>query len=416
MADIIYEWVGNAAPVAQVESYEILSTSLNDDFTLTINNKTVTAVALGAAQMEQVVEDLVAAWNAQPHPECRYAVASQELNGSAAPTVIKLTATVPGIPFAVVLSGDGGFATFAQVANSGPNVWGIADNYQNMSTGAYGLPEANDEVHVRVDRPAIRYGLTGHALAAIQLKNLRFDQAFRSGVGLPKRSGGGYNEYLPTSLYQKTAKLEVGRGQGGGASLLKVDVGTVLCEVVVENTGTSSTPDYAALQIDNLGTTSIVTVHRGEVDFFRESSGTGGMISFTQFRGKCRVLNGAGSLTMTSVSIYVHPGATLLWDAPLGGTAGDYYLHGGNITFGPNTVVGANGTMIIDGPARVNYRGGNIASLTMNNSGASVDFRDNRQAVTISTLNWSQGRLLVGDADLTVSSSLPRGTLSASYP
>ena len=443
----IWEWVGNAAPVAQVESYEIGQTTVDDAHTFSINGKSITATATGPGQEEAMVDELVAAWNAKPYPECADAIATKTNNASANPYVVTFTASVPGRPYEITQSGN--IAPYGtNVMNEGPNVWGIAGNYQKLEPGAeYNQrisatdprslePAEGEEIHIRTNRPSILYNLQdpgdgitpSNALSNRQLSKLRIDNVFTGVVGLPRWNQRGYNEYLPNHLLQPATFHEYGQGDGAGSARIKIRIGNILAQIVIYNTGSSADPDYAALQLDDIGPTSIIEVRGGEVDFFRESWGAGGFIQYTQSGGTVRVLDNKknGDIDLTSVDIKTMNNPTLIWNADIGGDAGKCMIHGGNIIFGDKTSVGQAGgatvgSMTIDGPASVEYNGKDIKYLEIDSPSARIDFSKNTlgtqaSPVTVENTVIKEGQIITGDAWVTLNGLIPRGSLSMTYP
>ena len=54
-------------------------------------------------------------------------------------------------------------------------------------------------------------------------------------------TGSGYAEYREQYLKISATTVNIGSGQGGGSSLIKLDVGSVQTTVVVSGTGSAST-------------------------------------------------------------------------------------------------------------------------------------------------------------------------------
>ena len=120
---------------------------------------------------------------------------------------------------------------------TGPNFWDNPNNWLD-STGATGLPVSGDHVYVQDSAISILYGLNQ---SAVTLADLNIDSSFTGEIGLrhinPKT---GFVEFNPEYLSIGATLIELGRGDGSGTKLCKINTGSAQTTFRIDNTGTAT--------------------------------------------------------------------------------------------------------------------------------------------------------------------------------
>lgn len=234
-------WRGDAPAVAQVSHYTPANVEVGDIFTLTCNGKTISVTA-AAATVASVVGLLVTALTDTTIAEFR------EVTPTNGTTHLVLTANDAGIPFTITSSAtDGGgantqtFTASTPIANSGPNNWDVAANWEPS-----GVPATGDVVYFDNGSSPCLYGLNQ---SAVQLLEMHVRRSYSGRIGLPRvnNSGTGYIEYRPTYLAVGATALFIGDGSGSGSSFLKIDVGSALSVTQVYYTAAPNSGQDASL-------------------------------------------------------------------------------------------------------------------------------------------------------------------------
>lgn len=373
-------WRGDAPAVAQVDTLTVGGTiEADDEFTLTINGKSLT-VAAGSTDADAVRDALVSAWNAldaATHPE--FAEITAEATGNTGE--FTLTADTPGKPFVVsaaTTEAGGGAAdgqTLTRVtttANSGPNVWGVPENWSGGAT-----PIDGDDVVI--DGGAdILYDLDQ---SAVTLASVTIDQQFGGTIGLPLSTGGTtpYSEYRDDALKIGAALLTIGSGEGAGSGRIKIDLGAAQSTVHVLNTGNAVETGVPAVLLKGAHSGNVVNVTKGSVGIGLRS---GEAATVATLRVGYRT-NPAGDAV-----VRCGPDVTLTNIEQSGGTlsiASDVAtvtVTGGELIF----LNGSMTTLNLDGGA-VRYNSDGALTTANIGSGGVLDFRQNMRGRTVSQCN-----------------------------
>jgi hypothetical protein len=178
-------WQGDAATTAQVDTFtvagswsagETLTTTLRaeDDSTVAV----VSTVQAGATTVtevrDEVLSDLQASGNAL-FTALTFAASSTD--------AITATADIAGVPFHASLSETGATGTYtaaATTANSGPNDFNVAGNWDTAS-----VPETGDDVVIAGSSSSIFYSLPQNTRTSADLNSLRIAPSFTGDVGQP---------------------------------------------------------------------------------------------------------------------------------------------------------------------------------------------------------------------------------------
>lgn len=372
-------WLGTAPAVAQVTPVTPANVEIGDVFMLTINNKSVSFTA-AAATVANVTAGLVAAWNASTEPEFAEITASDET------TRIDLTADTAGKPFTVTATATDGGGTddqtltvgAASTTNSGPNDWGTAANW---SGGA--VPVNDDTVVIEDSDVDIKYGLDQ---SSVELDGLTIAQSYTGEIGLPlyNEDSTAYAEYRDRFLkvaFGATNPVNIGEGNGSGSPRIQLDLDASAAVVSVFNSGNAADNEYAAIQVVN-GNGASFYVYGGSVDVeYRDTVGTS-----------------INDLIVAGGAVRVGDGVTTIEDADIGG--GTVELRNTGIITGLD-ITGGNVTHRGGAVTAASVRGGTLdyrsdstlSALTLNGSGAVVDFDNDARAVTVTDTTLTEGTI-----------------------
>ncbi len=215
-------FVANAATVAQVDVFSVLSDDSTSTYAATLNGKSVSVLGTGTGATDTATA-WAAALAASTFPEF------VESTWTSDSTTVTRTAATPGMrcplasetagAFTISLSGGSGSISTVttSVPNSGPSDWKVATNW---STGS--IPGA-DDVYLNNTAVPLLYGLDQ---TGVSLVSLVPDSTFTGQLGLPTFNPAGYHEYRPTYLKVTACPtLKVGGGTGGGTGRFKVHTG-----------------------------------------------------------------------------------------------------------------------------------------------------------------------------------------------
>jgi hypothetical protein len=330
-------WTGNAAAVAQVTTLTPASPDVNDTFTVTVNNKSV-SYQTAAGTVADVCNGLANALANASYAEFG------EFTPQNAISTITLTGNAAGVPFTVSLSvTTSGSATFTQSATTpctGPNFW---DNAANWSTDA--IPAGGDDIVVNSGNVACLYNISQ---TSITLDSLSIYQTYTGTIGLPLYNTKGYYEYRPTELAVSATSLNVGQFAGTsaqGSGRLKINVGSNVCTLNVYNTGQPLDQGNPALTWRGTNSGNVVNVNKGQVG-----------IAF--FPGNTATIAGlnVGYVSNVNGDVQLTAGAQA--------TIGTVTQNGGNVTF-----YGGMSTLLVTAGTCTVYGTGGVSSLTVNQSG-----------------------------------------------
>lgn len=300
-------WRGDAPSIAQVTDWVFGGTwEATDVVTITAGTKTVSVVA-GSTTITTVVDTVFAALNAldaDDYPEFAEVTWSRSSNS------LRATADTAGVAFGftVATTETGGGAADAQTidglatspgtnstANSGPNDWSVAANWSGNA-----VPVNSDDVIIQDSNVDIFYGLDQNG---VTLTSLMIAADFTGKVGLPTihagtSTTGQYYEYRETRLKISSGVVRIGDGNGTGAPLIKLALGSNAAAVTVFKTGNAADTDYGALQLTNTNAGSTLAIFGGAVDVAMQPGDTSTIPSIVASGGVVRLGTG---VTLTTV-------------------------------------------------------------------------------------------------------------------
>ena len=219
-----------------------------ETFTVTINGKSITYTATGGDAVADVVDGLVAAWNASTTTELT------EYDATDSTTHMTLTADTAGVPGTISSSATGSATNVAAntTAATGPNFWSEANNW---SGGA--VPVNSDTVILENSDVDILYGLDQSAVT-LTLFDVR--ESYIGDIGLPQRNTAGYLEYRDTELQIGATNFLM----SGGGSRTQIDLGSASNTTDIRNTGQRSDQNYPAMTVRGTSISQL-SVYRGDV-------------------------------------------------------------------------------------------------------------------------------------------------------
>ncbi len=352
-------WIGDAKPVAQVDTLTPASVGIGDVFTVTINGKSISFTAT-AATVANVTAGLVALLSASELAEFA------EIAWADITTAITATAEEPGVGFTLTVGASGGSATFgrsATTANSGPGLWSVAANHSGAA-----VPSSTDTVWLSNSDNDIGDGL---GQSAVTLTAFNIEQSFTGDMGRPDDTGT-YNEYRDKYLAISATTANVGMGNGSGSQLLRLNTGSNAATVNVFNTGSSSETNYETFLWKGTHASNVVNVTRGSVGIAVKPGEAATVATL-------RV--GYQTSVESDATVRLGTGVTLTTVDQTGGrvTCGSSFttlgIKGGTFS----TAFAAAGTTLnVDGGTAIWQSSGNIATLNIGNGGtfdASQDMR-----------------------------------------
>lgn len=239
------KWIGAADAIAQVDTVEITAMGGTPSATLyilTINGDIVSVP--GDTNVNTTAANLQVALAASTNPYF------SSITWTVVSSVITATASSPGNPQIIVSSVSGGTGTIGPIINvtasSGPNDWDVARNWD-----AGIVPVTGDDVIIETSGVSITHGLDQ---SAVTLDSLIIRKDFTGRIGLKEHefattSDGGTSsplkdEYRDQYLQIGATILSIGENFSGrpqlGSTLIKIDLGAVLSQVTVHETGGSA--------------------------------------------------------------------------------------------------------------------------------------------------------------------------------
>lgn len=433
-------WVGGTTAVAQVDHYTPANVGIGDTFTLTATgeNGDIKAVSFTAtaATVQNVVEGLMVAWNAETHYLCATVTATED------DTKVILTADTAGRPFYVDPSetdGDGlnnqTFTKLASVASMGPYDWNTAANWDRGV-----VPGAEIDQDVYVEGGTILYGLDQSTITNT------LDELHVINTQLSANPSDGLNAAY---LQIKATDIHIGDHWGPGslvqATPVMIDTGMTASTITVYATGTNSTSTLPAVWLRTNYTSSKLIVYSGTVGVCYDKASTSTLGSIYNYGG--RIYSGDGlivaTLEQTGGTSILHVGQTLSTCNVRGGTATIYgygygittgNIHGGTITlYSPVTTLNVyDGTVILrtdSGDGSIGtltvwdgtvYYKGSTGITTLDIYAGTVDCREGTASRTIGTCRMNPGaKFIYNTADITLTNKIqPKTTdqvLQVSY-
>jgi hypothetical protein len=379
MADI--RWRGDDDGIAQVNTVTPGGTIGTETFTVTINAKIITYTATGGDAVADVVDGLVAAFNASTIPEFA------EITATDSTTHMTLTADTAGVEFTQTSSATGSATcvTATSTSNSGPNVLS-ANNCIDLSSGAAGLPGAADSFFIEDADSSLKYGLDQSAAGT--LTYLGIAAGFTGEIGLPSENTDGsldYYEYRDRYYEVRVSTCEIGSGEGSGSGRILLDFGSVQTAVVIYSTGSAAEADFHAVRLKGTHASNTLDVLGGSVDVAPEGAETATFTTL-QASGSATVRTSIGA-TLGTVSAAGASTVMIRSDTGLTDITAINVDDSAIVTVqGDNAV-----TTINCRSGSCNYTGsGTIANLNVGVAGI-VDFTSGTDPVTVTNCTLAAG-------------------------
>lgn len=143
-------------------------------------------------------------------------------------------------------------------ANSGPNNWDVAANW-NSNT----VPVTGDTVYIGDTNVNILYGLDQ---SDVTLAALIIEQTFTGDIGLPRtNAAGSYPEYRDQYLKIGATLLNIGDKQGDGSERIKINLGSVQSTVLITNSGDSPDGNTPAILLLGTHASNAININRGSL-------------------------------------------------------------------------------------------------------------------------------------------------------
>ncbi len=362
------KWLGHAPAVAQVNS--VTPTAANNaTYTITINGKSISYLSDASATVAEIINGLVAAFNASTVPEFAEITAAN----FGPDTYVSLTADTAGVPFTSSSSATAGSLVTATVtASAGPNDWSTATNWSGGS-----VPVSTDDVFIENSSVDILYGL---GQSAVTLTSLNIAQTFTGKIGLPERNSNGYAEYRFTDGYLAigSTTTNIGRGDGTGSGRIKINTGSVAGTFNVYNTGSAAEVGLEPLLIKGTAITA--------VNVFGGSVGLGVISQLTTETTNVTTLRLYDGYVRTGLA------CTITTKEQTGGVLDSWFTvttcttHGGTHNHYASTM----NTVTING-GTLNWLSGNNPTSVEVNSGGVFDMSGDTRAITITSVNLYAG-------------------------
>jgi hypothetical protein len=406
-------WTGNAAEIAQVDTFTPAIVEIGDIFILTLTDPSGETAEISftatAATVANVTAGLEAAWNASTNTLIAAITAADNT------TNITLTADTAGDAFSVIATTtDGGGADTqtlskaSTTASAGPKHWDSVDNWDG---GALPGGAASQDVYIDNFAGDILYGLDQSAIANA-LASLNLEASFTGRIG-PNGATGKSGDYLQIKALIVNIGEHNGYGTPTASGRIKIDLGTTASTVNVYKTATPTDASDGKPAVRLLAThaSTDVNVRRGTVGIAIEA-------------GETSTINDIDVSYIASVTgdadVYIGSGVTM----------GDLSQTGGDIiaqcTIG--TVNSKAGTVLITGSPAITELNADGATITLdttgaittlnandgqvypnnhgtigtlNVDGAAVDFTQSSRARTVTTVKLNSGSLKYDPADMT---------------
>ncbi len=369
-------WRGDAPAVAQVTTATPANVEVGDQFSLTINGKTVSYTA-AAATVADVVAGLAGAVGNSEIPEFA------EITASDTTTEVTLTATTAGRPFSASGSTVNGGAsdtqtlTVAEVtASQGPNHWDTAANWDTAS-----VPVNGDDVYVEDSDVSILYGLSQ---SAVTLDSLHVEANFTGEIGLTRINSTGssdYIEYRPRYLAIGATNVQIGDGLGAGSGRIQLDTGSATTSITVLGTGIAAEDDLAAFLWKGDQANNVLDVLSGSVGVALFGGETATIATLRHAGGNVRTDAGVtlGAIERSGSGRLVIRSAV----AAINQSSGETVILGSGAVASINLVGG-----------RIDYRSsGTITTATVDHPYAKLDFSGDLRGRVVSSLTLKRGTI-----------------------
>lgn len=394
----IVRWIGNALPVAQVETITIANTwAANDTATVTINGKTITMTVGSTATTTEVATQLANVLNsATAALGTGYSATERgpnigefaEFTAVASGSTVVCTARVKGKPFTMTTgettAGSGTCTRSTTTAATGPN---HADNGKNYSGGS--VPSNGDTLLFDSGSVDVLYGLDQSAVHPAAVHCLA---AYRGRIGLKlvndDNSALPYNEYRDRYLkYGGTGAMAViiGAGEGQGSSRINIDANDTTLTATILKTGNPEKGDQYAVR---LITTSPATGSNS-------ISVTKGFVGIAPLGTEAAVIAtlnvSYAESRQNDAFVFCGSGVTL---TNVVADGGDVTLNSGTTSIdhkaGTLTLMAGAHTALRDSGGTTLYRStGTLSAAYL--TGGSLDFRQDNRARTVSAIDIWEG-------------------------
>lgn len=247
-------WQGDAPLVAEVKTITPADVLPNTTWTVTCNGKNIIYTA-AANTVVDVVDGLLALWNASTEPEFEEITATNPAN-----TALVLTHDTEGVPFTVTAttSGNGTHTVSTTVNASGPNCLNVGTNW---SGGA--VPANTDDVVFEYSDVDLLYQLD--ALAAITASSITVKSTFTGNIGLPRTNANEYSEYRQRYLQLGANTVTVGDGSGSGSPRVQLDLCNTAPTINVYNMAQGTETGINPLLLINTAANTVLNVNKGSV-------------------------------------------------------------------------------------------------------------------------------------------------------
>jgi len=311
-------WVGNAQAVAQVMTFTVTNAANTRVFTIyipssSLPNKSVSFTAT-ASDNNATAAALQALLAASTDPEFT------EITWTVLTNVITATAKTAGLPFtaAAAATGGGTLTAATPTANQSPNDVNNANNWSPQ-----GVPTGGEQLLIADTSVSILYGLSTDLGLSASYTQL---MSFTGDIGLPAENPAGYLEYRTTYWNLKATTSEIGRGDGNGSSMTKIQLGSSSGTMTVLNTSTPS-DGLAALRVLS-STNFALNIQSGSVAVAMLAGEGSSLASVQVFGGSLDI--GSGCTIASSSTIMNKTGAMKI-SADLGNVT-TLTVDGGSLT------------------------------------------------------------------------------------
>lgn len=370
-------WRGDAPAVAQVITATPANVEVGDQFSLTINGKSISYTA-AAATVADVVAGLADAVSDSDLPEF------EEVQATDTASEVTLVARTPGVPLSIAASTvNGGGAdtqtlTIAEVTpSSGPHHWDAAANWSSGS-----VPGGGDDVFIEDSETSILFGLEQ---SAVVLDSLQIAASFTGEIGLPRINDQGstsYAEYRPRTLQIGAAALEIGSGDGLGSGRIRLDTGSAVTALMLHASGISLEDDVPAIVWKGTHASNLVTVADGNLGIAVEGGDTAVVSTLRQAGGS---VSCAPGVTLTTIQRSGNGELRLQSDA------GTLVQSGGETEIRGSAAVG---TLQLDGGRVAFLSDGTITTLDIDGVEAVIDFSCDVRPRTVSACTLRHGSII----------------------
>jgi hypothetical protein len=383
-------WLGNAGPMTQVTTLTPGGTfASGDTVTVTCNGKSATYQTTVATFADICNGISTALQNAaQQYKEF------SEFYSTNLGTTVTLTGQTTGYPFTVTVSTtsvSGTWVASSATACTGPNFW---DNGANWSTGS--APASGDNVYFDSGNVPCLYNISQ---SAVTLASLNVYQSYTGQIGLPLYNSRGYREYRTQELTLSATTCNVGQQTGQGASLIRLNVGSVACTLNVYATGQAQQGVGPPLQWRGTSGSNFVNVNGGNMAIAYNPGDTATVATL-----RTGTLSAQGS----QVTVFAGSGASF--------TTLD--IDGGTVTTnsGATTITHNAGTLTIYGSGAITtlnvydkcYFNTTGTCTTVNLYGTGVfDVTQDQQTKTITNFNAYSQRPQINDPYQVITSFAP---------